>query len=253
MLFGGRLVFAPIVTNPSRILDIGTGTGLWAIDAAQMYPSAEVIGTDVSPIQPSWVPPNLSFQMDDAEADWTFSRKFDLIHFQSLNGCIRDWKRLLSQAYENILPGGYLEAKETDVYTRSDDNSIPSDSSLREWEKCCIQACSSIGQQLTAPEHLKEWMTEVGFVDVEERQFKLPMNSWPKNEELKLIGRYQNAQYLEALTPFALGLLVEVAGWSREEMEVFLINVRKDISNRRIHAYNVVRVITGRKPLAKEG
>jgi hypothetical protein len=28
-------------------------------DFADEYPNAEVIGTDISPIQPSWVPPNL--------------------------------------------------------------------------------------------------------------------------------------------------------------------------------------------------
>jgi methylase of polypeptide subunit release factors len=58
MLLNGELHAAPI-KNPQRILDVGTGTGIWAIDAADKYPSAEVIGTDISPIQPGWVPPNL--------------------------------------------------------------------------------------------------------------------------------------------------------------------------------------------------
>jgi methylase of polypeptide subunit release factors len=57
------------VSNPQRVLDIGTGTGIWAIDfgmnfsflpqnsiltplAATQNPSADVIGTDLSPIQP---------------------------------------------------------------------------------------------------------------------------------------------------------------------------------------------------------
>jgi hypothetical protein len=30
-LHGGRIFFAPM-RNPKRILDVGTGTGLWAID-----------------------------------------------------------------------------------------------------------------------------------------------------------------------------------------------------------------------------
>ena len=45
-LADGKLHLAPI-KNPHRILDIGTGTGIWAIDMADLYPSAEVIGTDI--------------------------------------------------------------------------------------------------------------------------------------------------------------------------------------------------------------
>ena len=57
LLLKGELHLAPI-KNPHRILDIGTGTGIWAIDMADRYPQAEIVGTDLSPIQPKWVPPN---------------------------------------------------------------------------------------------------------------------------------------------------------------------------------------------------
>lgn len=57
LLFNGELHHSPL-ENPHRILDIGTGTGIWAIDMADLYPSAEVTGTDISPIQSTWVPPN---------------------------------------------------------------------------------------------------------------------------------------------------------------------------------------------------
>lgn len=48
------------------------------------------------------IPPNLSFEIDDAETEWSFRARFDLIHFQNLNGGIRDWPRLLSQIYEYV-------------------------------------------------------------------------------------------------------------------------------------------------------
>lgn len=51
---GNKLHFAPIGDKPGKILDVGTGTGIWAIEMGDDYPSAEVIGTDLSPTQPSW-------------------------------------------------------------------------------------------------------------------------------------------------------------------------------------------------------
>lgn len=35
MLCSGKLYYAPIAENPQMILDIGTGTGIWAIESEQ--------------------------------------------------------------------------------------------------------------------------------------------------------------------------------------------------------------------------
>lgn len=51
---GNKLFNAPIGEKPARILDVGTGTGIWAIEIGDDYPDAEIIGTDLSPTQPSW-------------------------------------------------------------------------------------------------------------------------------------------------------------------------------------------------------
>lgn len=48
----GNLYKAP-VKNPKLCLNIGTGTGLWALDFADAHTECQVIGTDLSPIQPS--------------------------------------------------------------------------------------------------------------------------------------------------------------------------------------------------------
>jgi SAM-dependent methyltransferase len=52
MTYGNRLYFSPL-KDPKRAIDIGTGTGIWAIDFADAHPETEVIGVDLSPGQPT--------------------------------------------------------------------------------------------------------------------------------------------------------------------------------------------------------
>lgn len=100
-LMGDKLFWAPINSSPQKVLDLGTGTGIWAIDFADMFPSAEVIGTDVSAIQPTWVAPNCNFVIDDAEQEWTFQpNSFDYIHNRNFVCSIRDWPRLVNQCFK---------------------------------------------------------------------------------------------------------------------------------------------------------
>jgi hypothetical protein len=53
------------------------------------YPSARVIGNDLSAIQPSWVPPNLEFVVDDFEREWMYKPDyFDFIHARTIAGYV---------------------------------------------------------------------------------------------------------------------------------------------------------------------
>src|SRR2546421_9040809 len=129
LIVGGALYRAPITDGrppPERILDIGTGTGIWAIEMADEFPDAIVSGTALSPIQPGWVPPNCKFYVDDAEAEWSYptNEYFDFIHARGLGGGITDWPRLYGQVYQNLKPGGWVEILEHEMRLRSDDDTI---------------------------------------------------------------------------------------------------------------------------------
>lgn len=45
---------------------MATGVGDWAIEMGDLFPDSQVLGNDLSPIQPDMVPPNVSFFIDDA-------------------------------------------------------------------------------------------------------------------------------------------------------------------------------------------
>jgi trans-aconitate methyltransferase len=100
IILDGRLHISPIGTHPQHCLDIGAGSGIWCIDFAELYPSAEVIGVDISATMPTMVPPNCKFEIDDVEDEWTYNFPFDYIHSRYMAGSIKDWPRLMNQCFE---------------------------------------------------------------------------------------------------------------------------------------------------------
>lgn len=102
MMLNGALHLVKLEKPVHRVLDIGTGTGIWAMDFADAHPEAEVIGVDLSPIQPSWTPPNCMFEVDDIEKPWTWKMPFDFVHSRNMGQGIKDWPAYLKQIYECV-------------------------------------------------------------------------------------------------------------------------------------------------------
>jgi ubiquinone/menaquinone biosynthesis C-methylase UbiE len=175
LILSGKLYDAPIPPSPQRVLDIGTGTGIWAIDFADENPGAEVIGTDLSPIQPTWVPPNVKFYIDDAEAEWVYSpaEAFDYIHCRTMSGSISDWDRLVRQTYTHTKPGGWVEFQEPLALCECDDGTIEMAKDVLQWQELCNEAASKWGKDIRAGSGIKQQMLDAGFVDVHEKVVKV--------------------------------------------------------------------------------
>ena len=64
------------------------------------YPSAQILGVDLSPIQPVWVPPNVKFMVDDVESEWLEPENFyDLVHARHVTQAFKNFPTLLERAY----------------------------------------------------------------------------------------------------------------------------------------------------------
>ncbi len=65
------------------------------------YPSASILGVDLSPIQPLWVPSNVRFVVDDVESLWIEQENFyDLVHGRHITPAIKDFPALIRRAYK---------------------------------------------------------------------------------------------------------------------------------------------------------
>ncbi|KAK2875131.1 hypothetical protein FQN49_001757 [Arthroderma sp. PD_2] len=266
LLLGGALYIAPI-TNPARVLDLGTGTGLWANDFADEHPTAEVFGinyllllideelglhfvsgTDLSAIQSPWVPPNVTFEIDDYETEWSYSAGFDLIHSRELMGFIADHDHFLTQAFENLNPGGWIEMQTTDPAIFSIDGGMERAKIIPHYLANLHKASAMFGKSMTEVGTWPDRMVKAGFKDVQVQILTLPIGTWPKDAKLKEIGKFQQVQVLQAVDSYTPALYTRVLGWTREEVNNLCTQVRAELQDRSLHLYLKVHIVIGKKP-----
>lgn len=151
-----------------------------------------MVGTDVSPIQPTWVPPNLKFEIDDANLDWTWpDNSFDYVHVRLLIGTIADWTKFYGEAFRVCAPGGWMETHESTVEWRSDvEGAIPEDSAMGQWSKVYWEGGRKFGRTFRVIEEdiQRKGMEEAGFVDIVVKDFKCPVGGWPRDPKQKELG-----------------------------------------------------------------
>jgi len=251
MALDNELYLAPIGDDPGKVLDVGTGTGIWAVDFADQHPSAEVTGTDISPIQPTWVPPNCKFEIDDCLQEWTWPKNhFDYVHIRCMYGSIPDWEALYRKAFRHLKPGGWLEDLEMDLKMYSDHADIPADHVFNKWADLFYSAGEKIGRSFTVANNhfMKEMMLKVGFVDVVEKRIKVPLHGWPEDPHQKQMGYLGQLGLDQSLEGFGTFIMTQIHGWKPEEAVVMVAKMRKETRKMSYKSWYWTTVVYGRKP-----
>ncbi|KAI9826952.1 MAG: hypothetical protein M1826_006528 [Phylliscum demangeonii] len=237
LITSGRLHLAPISPRPQRILDVGTGTGIWALQIADEYPSAEVLGIDLSAHQSRWIPPNLRFQVDDAEAEWLHQPgTFDLVHMRHMFFAIRDYPKVLEQAKRALKVGGWIELCELDIIPFSRDNTLPRPSKLVEFFQLLNLCGHRMGFNVNVALNLRQLALDAGYENVTEEILEIPSTGWPKDRRLKEAGVFHVATLREGLQAIAMAPLTRVLGWTSQEVEILVASVRAELDDRSIHS-----------------
>jgi SAM-dependent methyltransferase len=252
----GDLHKAPLGADFSgKVLDIGTGTGIWAIDFADQYPGAEVIGTDLSPIQPAWVPVNCQFQIDDCTNEWTFGdASLDYVHMRWMIGCVTNagWPALAKQAWRCLKPGGYFEWFDFDAVIETDDGTLPNDAAFAQWTGIFEGAVQKLGMDISFrichDDTMPGALRAAGFEDVHEHNVKIPLSGWAQDKRLRAVGQYVEA----AINQDAEGYITMSAsalGWRPNEIAVYAAYLRKELREKKCHIYFKGKNVWARKPL----
>ena len=133
-------------------------------------------------------------------------------------------------------------------HAQCDDGTMNKDSTLIKWLELLKQALRNLGIDVDRPRKLGECLRETGFVNVEEKSFKVPIGIWPKNKTLRLIGLYLRTILIEGLQAISLGPLTKGLDWTKEEVEVLLVDVRKCLMDSSQHTYYTFHSFYGQKP-----
>ncbi|KAF6805691.1 hypothetical protein CSOJ01_09336 [Colletotrichum sojae] len=255
LTFDNRLGTAPpndVDAKVGRVLDVGTGTGIWAMEFGEEHPEAEVLGVDLSANQPEFTYPNVKFQVDDIDEPWTYSQPFDYIHSRMMTSSVADWKEYIKKCFDNLNPNGYLELNEIDLWPKSDDGTLKEDSALLKFIRLWSEAAIAFGRPFQDIRLLKDIMVETGFEDVCAQMFKWPDNAWPRDRKHKELGLWNHQNFSAGVEGFMLAPFTRIHGWTREEVTVFACEVRGELRDRSIHSYATVWSIHGRKPAKAE-
>ncbi|KAH8669030.1 S-adenosyl-L-methionine-dependent methyltransferase [Xylariales sp. PMI_506] len=266
LLFDGWLSLVPFPSVPKYVLDIGTGTGIWAFEFAEQNPSSYVIGADLSAIQPMRDIKNCQFIKTDIEDEWVFTQPnpshenciqtgccethhkitFDYIHLRFMFSCFDDARTVMTKAFHNLASGGWIEFQETipDIYQN---NPRFPGVAMQTWASRGKQGAAMVGRDVFCVLNYTRWLEEIGFVDVTMRKFLLPCGEWPQNPKLKLVGRYFLQDLLEGIRPAGYKLL-RVAGMKPEEIESLVDQCALELRDPQNQMYWYCYVIVGRKP-----
>jgi ubiquinone/menaquinone biosynthesis C-methylase UbiE len=169
--------YAAPTINPQEILDVGSGTGRWALEMATLFPQANVLGIDLTPPAPdaqAGLPDNLAFTQGNILEGLNFGdRTFDFTHLRLLLFAIPEnrWPDVVRELVRVTRPGGWVEI----VETGPQQNGGPAMDQIVDW---ITQASLKRGINPLLGSRIGELLVPSGLVNVVARGVALPVGAY---------------------------------------------------------------------------
>jgi SAM-dependent methyltransferase len=173
--------YAAPIQRPASILDVGCGTGRWAMEMATLFPQANVVGVDLVPTEEVTFgyglerrPDNYVFVQGNILEGLSFATAtFDLVHERLLIAALpaAQWPGVVSELVRVTARGGWVELAECGVPV----NGGPG---LMTMWGSWIELCKRRGIDFTLGHTIGDKLKAAGLADVQLRQVNFPMGRY---------------------------------------------------------------------------
>lgn len=177
---------------------------------------------------------------------------FDFIYMRWLATSVVDWVEHFKKAYRYLKPGAWLESFDTNVYIESDDGTVAKGTAMFDYGEILRKGCGKMGIPssdfyVVRDQLQRKALEAAGFVNIQEKRFRIPTSEWPLDPAMKDIGLYSRAAIQNDVEGI-VGLPASHIGYSKEEVAVYGAKFRKELCDMKIHGYYTTNVAWGQKP-----
>ncbi|PVG02066.1 S-adenosyl-L-methionine-dependent methyltransferase [Serendipita vermifera] len=200
-----QAALAPQEGYTKQVLDLGWGSGVWAIEMAKQFPWVQLTGLDLAPcpIPPKDLPTNCQFKVHDINTGLSqFENQFDMIHIRFVGCYLKDIVQRMKEIHACLKPGGIVLWIEYDfkiygteqikyIYPATGDN--PDGSWVSRILAELRRACMEIGSDVDGIDDVVErglWSDP--YIDSETCKnfdLSLPIGPWATSEDKDLNNR----------------------------------------------------------------
>ncbi|KAI8052979.1 S-adenosyl-L-methionine-dependent methyltransferase [Syncephalis plumigaleata] len=233
------------LSNPKRILEVGTKSGIWTREMAKEFPKAKFTAVDMqNEIDRDGWPSNAEFVIGDILSPGGLPFKndqFDYIQMRHMRYFIPDesWPRVMVELYRICKPGGHIELLEVDF-----DFQVQSPET-KQFRSTFASILRSSGVEIGAICHLDMLMQLTGLVEIKKQQFNIPAGDWGE-----AIGHVvsRTAQHYFKLFRAIVAQFDIMDVYEYDELYDYCFGHLDEL-----RGYSMLHVYVGRKPLGRNG
>jgi ubiquinone/menaquinone biosynthesis C-methylase UbiE len=246
MRYAFQGLYAAPIGQPPKILDVGTGTGRWAREMAQLFPHSQVVGIDVTPppadeqvgAGADMRPPNYAFAAGNVFEGIPFSDgSFDFVHMRLLFTAIPAdrWQSVINELGRVVRPGGWVESVESGNLL----NGGPAVAMVLTWLN---QVMARRGVIIDAGNHVAEMLPAAGLANIHTQTINIPTGAYG--------GRLGTMMAQDLFSAFSSlgGFVVNSGLASKEEFDGMMQEFRAELNAPECQCITPFFICYGQRP-----